>query len=193
MPVPPWSATGIPVASTMSVTRWLSRVGVAAYVPWALPIAGANTSTPVAVTNSTTVSSDWTSAASSPVISSVRLKPSISPSTSAPWRAGLGDDLDALAGFSSTDSFEASNRTEFQPSARHWLITARSGQWSRWSATGTVMSFVSARHIAIITSAPVSWTCLTEVWTITGARSSSAASSTACIVRSLTTLIAATP
>ena len=55
------------------------------------------------------------------------------------------------------------------------------------------MSFVSARQIAIVTSAPVSWTCFTDVWTITGARSSSAASRTACIVRSLMTLIAATP
>ena len=128
MPVPPWSATGIPVASTMSVTRWLSSVGVAAYVPWALPIAGANTSTPVALTKSTTVSSDWTFAASSPVISSVRLKPSISPSTSAPWRRASATTSMHWRRFSSTDSFEASNRTEFQPSARHWLITARSGQ-----------------------------------------------------------------
>ena len=55
------------------------------------------------------------------------------------------------------------------------------------------MSLVIARHIAIITSAPVSWTVFTEVWTISGARSSSAAARTACIVRSLMTLIAATP
>src|ERR1039458_470957 len=33
IPVPPWRATGMPVASTMSVTRWLSRWGVAAYTP----------------------------------------------------------------------------------------------------------------------------------------------------------------
>ncbi len=84
IPVPPWSATGMPVASTMSVTRWESRCGAVLYVPWALPMAGAKTSTPVSRTKSTTVSSVWTCSASSPVISSVRLKPSISPSTSAP-------------------------------------------------------------------------------------------------------------
>ena len=42
-------------------------------------------------------------------------------------------------------------------------------------------------------STPVIFTCLTDVWTMTGARSSSAAARTASIVRSLMTLMAATP
>ena len=53
--------------------------------------------------------------------------------------------------------------------------------------------FVISVHMANMTSTPVISTCLTEVWRMTGARSSSAAASTASIVRSLTTLIAATP
>ena len=40
--------------------------------------------------------------------------------------------------FSATSSSCASNSTEFQPPARQSVITARSGQWSRCSATGTV-------------------------------------------------------
>ena len=58
MPVPPWSATGMPVASTMSVTRWLSSCGAARYMPCALPMAGAKTSTPVVRMKSSAVSSD---------------------------------------------------------------------------------------------------------------------------------------
>ena len=96
--------------------------------------------------------------------------------------------------FSSTDSLQASKRTEFQPFARQALMTSRSGQWSRWSATGTVtVPGVARTHIAYRPSTPVDFTCLTEVWTMSGARSSSAAARTASIVRSLTTLIAATP
>ena len=57
--------------------------------------------------------------------------------------------------FSSTDSFEASNSTEFQPIARQSEITPRSGQWSRCSATGTLTRFVIAAHIAYMTSVPV--------------------------------------
>src|SRR5664280_2129876 len=60
-------------------------------------------------------------------------------------------------------------------------------------ATGTVIERVISRHIAIKTSAPMDFTVLTDVWTISGARDSSAAARTASIVRSLTTLIAATP
>src|SRR5450759_5856969 len=77
--------------------------------------------------------------------------------------------------FSATESLEASKRTELQPFARQALITSRSGQWSRWSATGTRTSFVYKRQIAYIASRPVIFTCLTEVWRITGAWSSSAA------------------
>ncbi len=73
------------------------------------------------------------------------------------------------------------------------MMTARSGQWSRWSATGTEMRFVISAHIAYMTSTPVISTCFTDVWTISGACSSSAAARTASMVRSLTTLMAATP
>ena len=152
----------------MSVTRWASSFGAAWYVPWALPMAGANTSTPVARTKSTTVSSDWTCSASSPVISSVRLKPSISPSTRAPYRLASSTTSMHWRWFSSTDSLLASNRTEFQPLARQAEITARSGQWSRCSATGTETRPAYAVHIAYMASMPVIWTCLTDVWTMSG-------------------------
>ena len=95
--------------------------------------------------------------------------------------------------FSSTDSLLASKRTEFQPFARQAEITSRSGQWSRWRATGTETRPAYAAHMAYMASTPVIFTCLTDVWTMTGARSSSAAARTASMVRSLTTLIAATP
>ena len=72
-------------------------------------------------------------------------------------------------------------------------MTSRSGQWSRCSATGTLMDSVMARHIAISTSAPIDFTVFTDVCTMSGARSSSAAASTASMLRSLTTLMAATP
>src|SRR5664280_3327299 len=60
-------------------------------------------------------------------------------------------------------------------------------------ATGTVIVRVISRHMAIRTSAPIAFTVLTDVWTMSGERVSSAAARTASIVRSLTTLIAATP
>src|SRR5512141_43539 len=94
---------------------------------------------------------------------------------------------------SSTVSLEASNRTEFQPLARHSEMTARSGQWSRWSATGTDTLPAISAHMPNRTSAPSIFTVLTDVWTISGARSSSAAASTASSVKSLTILMAATP
>ena len=52
---------------------------------------------------------------------------------------------------------------------------------------------VMLRHIAISTSAPIDRTVFTDVCTIIGERSSTAAASTASRVRSLTMLIAATP
>ena len=72
-------------------------------------------------------------------------------------------------------------------------MNARSGQWSRCRLTGTSMPAVSADHIANSRSIPIERTVFTEVWMMTGARSSTAAASTASSVRSLTTLIAATP
>ena len=59
--------------------------------------------------------------------------------------------------------------------------------------TGTGTSRVIASHMANSTSRPIDFTVLTEVCTITGARSSAAAARTASRVRSLTTLKAATP
>ena len=87
---------------------------------------------------STTVSSVWTCSASSPVISSVRLKPSISPSTWAPWRRASATTSWHWRLFSSTESLLASKRTEFHPWSRQAVMTSRSGQWSRCSAAGTV-------------------------------------------------------
>ena len=73
------------------------------------------------------------------------------------------------------------------------MITSRSGQWSRCSVTGTSMPAVIDVHIANSTSLPIDFTVFTEVCTISGERSSTAAASTASSVRSLTMLIAATP
>ena len=69
----------------MSLTRWLSSVGVVRYMPWALPIAGAKQSMPVERMKSRATSSAWIVLASSePTPSSTPLMPSISPSTAAP-------------------------------------------------------------------------------------------------------------
>jgi hypothetical protein len=85
MPVPPWSAIGIGSADTMSLTRWLSRVGVVLYMPCAFPIAGAKQSMPVDRMKSSATSSDWMDdAESDPIPSSTPWMPSISPSTAAP-------------------------------------------------------------------------------------------------------------
>ena len=55
------------------------------------------------------------------------------------------------------------------------------------------MPAVSSRHMAYSRSRPTDRTVLTEVWMMTGERCSTAAASTASSVRSLTTLMAATP
>ena len=72
-------------------------------------------------------------------------------------------------------------------------MSARSGQWSRWSATGTGTSRAISWNIVNSTRMPTDWTVLTEVWTMSGASASVAAASTASRVRSLTMLMAATP
>ena len=61
------------------------------------------------------------------------------------------------------------------------------------NVTGTDAGSAIARNIAISTSAPIARTVFTDVWTISGDSSSSAAAITASRLRSLTTLIAATP
>ena len=76
---------------------------------------------------------------------------------------------------------------------RQTLMNSRSGQWSRCKVTGTSIPAVNSRHMANSRSTPMDRTVLTDVWMMTGARCSTAAASTASMVRSLTTLIAATP
>ena len=113
----------------MSVTRWASSVGALAYMPCALPIAGAKQSIPVARMNSSATSSDWrVDSSSEPTSSSTPLMPSISPSTCAPYRRASATTSFVWRWFSSTGSDDASNSTEFQPPSRHDVITSRSGQ-----------------------------------------------------------------
>ena len=95
--------------------------------------------------------------------------------------------------FSATGSREPSNSTEFQPFRRQSLMNDRSGQWSRCRLTGTSIPAVISRHMANSRSMPMDRTVLTDVWTMSGERSATAAASTASMVRSFTTLIAATP
>ena len=130
---------------------------------------------------------------SEPIPSSTPVTLSISPSTCAPWRSASATTSIVWRVFSATSSSEPSNSTEFQPASRQRVIHSRSGQWSRWSVTGTGASSARARHIAMNGPAPSDFTVLSDVWTISGASSSVAAASTASSVRSSTTLIAATP
>ena len=73
------------------------------------------------------------------------------------------------------------------------MIHSRSGQWSRCSVTGTGVVVRPGAPHAYSGPAPIDFTVLSEVCTISGACSSAAAASTASSVRSSTTLIAATP
>src|ERR1700748_1514762 len=95
--------------------------------------------------------------------------------------------------FSATSSSDASNRTEFHPASRQMVIHSRSGQWSRCSDTGTGTSSAQTRHMLYSALAPIDFTVLSDVWTMSGDSISVAAASTASSVRSSTTLIAATP
>ena len=125
--------------------------------------------------------------------SSTPVMASISPSTLAPTDRASATMSTVSRWFSATGSREPSNRTEFQPLRRQSLMNSRSGQWSRCRVTGTSMPAVISRHMANSRSRPMDRTVLTEVWMMTGARCSTAAASTASMVRSLTTLMAATP
>src|ERR1700722_18358764 len=157
-------------------------------------MAGAKTSIPVVRMNSSATGSDCRCASSSePMSSSTPVMASISPSTAAPWERASATTSTVCRSFSSTGSRDASNRTEFHPLRRQALSTSRSGQWSRCRLTGTSIPAVSSRHIANSRSRPTLRTVLTDVWTITGERCSTAAASTASMLRSLTTFIAATP
>ena len=125
-PVPPCSAIGMPVASTRSVTRWWSSTGAALYWPWALPMAGAKTSTPVCLMKSTAISRLCSlDASSEPMSSSLPSMPSISPSTWAPCARASATTSIVWARLSATSSSWASKSTEFQPASRHSLITSR--------------------------------------------------------------------
>ena len=112
-----------------------------------MPIAGANTSTPVVSMNRTTSSRSWRAASSSePMSSSTPVMDSTSPSTWAPYRFASATTSTVCRWFSSIGIREASKSTEFHPVFRHRLITSRSGQWSRCSATGTGTSAVIDVH-----------------------------------------------
>ena len=144
--------------------------------------------------NAADTSTGWTSPpCSEPMPSSTPTTLSISPSTCAPWRSASATTSIVWRVFSATSSSEPSNSTEFQPASRQVVIHDRSGQWSRWSVTGTGTPSARARHIAANGSAPSDFTVFTDVWTMSGASSSVAAARTASSVRSSTTLIAATP
>ncbi len=131
--------------------------------------------------------------ASEPTPSSTPVIDSISPSTWAPYRRASATTSTVCRWFSSTGSCEASNSTEFQPTSRHSVITERSGQWSRCSETGTSMPAVMDVHIAYSTPLPIDLTVFTDVWTISGERSATAASRTPARLMSLKMLIAGTP
>ena len=72
-------------------------------------------------------------------------------------------------------------------------MSARSGQWSRMSATGTGTSRAISWNMEYRTRIPMDCTVLTDVCTMSGASASVAAARTASRVRSLTMLMAATP
>ena len=163
-------------------------------MPWALPMAGAKQSMPVKRMKSSATSSAWVSLASSlPMPSSTPRMGSISPSTAAPSACASTTISAQAARLSATLMREPSNRTDCQPWARQALMSARSGQWSRWRATGTGTSRAISWNIAYRTRMPMDWTVLTDVWTMSGASAAVAAASTASMVRSLTILMAATP
>ncbi len=73
------------------------------------------------------------------------------------------------------------------------MIHSRSGQWSRCSDTGTGTSSARVRHMLYSAFAPIDFTVLSDVWTMSGDSISVAAASTASSERSSTMLIAATP
>ena len=157
-------------------------------------MAGANTSMPVFLMKSSATGSDCLLASSSePMSSSTPVMASISPSTCAPCARASATTSTVCRRFSATGIREPSNSTEFQPLRRQSLSSARSGQWSRCRQTGTSMPAVISRHMANSRSSPIDLTVLTEVWMMTGDRCSTAAASTASMVRSFTTLMAATP
>ena len=143
---------------------------------------------------STATSSDCRLATSSePMPSSTPVIASISPSTWAPTARACATTSIIWRRFSSTGCREASNSTEFQPLRRQSVMTSRSGQWSRCRQTGTSIPAVIVSHMPYRTSSPIDRTVLTEVWTMSGERCSTAAASTASSVRSLKMLMAATP
>ena len=87
---------------------------------------------------------------------------------------------------------EASNSTDDQPFSTATVMKARSGQWSRCSATGTDADSAANEKIDDSSGAPMLFTVLTEVWMMTGDCASSAAVTTARSDRSSTMLTAGT-
>ena len=158
MPVPPCRAIGMPVGLDEVGDPLACRgSGVGLYMPCALPIAGAKTSTPVARMKSTAISRRLRVGARRR--SRCRPRRPRCP-RSRPRRARRSGCASAttsmrLAAVLRDVSSRRRTAPSSSPCARQSVITSRSGQWSRCSATGTSMSRrPSRRHIAIRTSAP---------------------------------------
>ena len=156
-----------PVASTMSVTRWQSSFG-------AVRTCRGRCRSPA---RSSRRRSRWMKSsalerlrrsASSSASSSTPLIPSISPST-ARRSARASATTSRHSRFSSTLSPEPSNRTEFQPFARHGgsppdRDSGRGGARPARDRCG------HGRPHRVQQSAPIDSTVFTDVWTISGAR-----------------------
>ena len=100
-----------------------------AYIPWALPIAGAKQSIPVASMKPSATSKRL------PVRLLIGADAVLDPFDALDLALdvgavalGFGDDLFVCRWFSSTGRDEASNSTEFHPASRHEVMTSRSGQ-----------------------------------------------------------------
>ena len=107
-------------------------------------MAGAKTSTPVRLMKSTATSRLCSvDASSEPMSSSTPLMHSISPSTWAPCaRASATTSIVCREVLGDRRARGRRRARSSSPRRRHSVITSRSGQWSRCSATGTSMSAV---------------------------------------------------
>ena len=104
---------------------------------------------------------------------------SISDSTSTPAACASATTSAVSRSAVSRSRSEASNSTDDHPARTTSEMTARSGQWSRCSATGTGTSAAACRNIVVIRSVPIERTVLTEIWMISGELAATAAATTA--------------
>ena len=136
-PCPPWSAMGMGSAATMAETRSASSSGACAYMPWALPMAGAKQSTPVCRMKSSATSSERALAG---LVGADAVLDALDGLDLAfdggPERVRLGHDLGTQVAVLLDAQPRAVEEDGVPPLARQAVMTARSGQWSRWSATG---------------------------------------------------------